>query len=282
MILNIESALASATNGLAAFDSPRLEAEYLLAAVVDKPRSFFIAFPEKTLSSEQETQFHDWLHRRIAGEPLAYIVGEKEFWSLNLTVTPDVLIPRPETELLVEKVLMLMGNRETCKVADLGTGSGAIALALASERSNWQISATDNSRQALCVAEQNVKKHGLENILLYQGNWCHALPDANYDIIVSNPPYIEPSDPALDSDVKAFEPDIALLADDGGLTDIALIIEQAKTVLKPGGYLLLEHGYQQRAAVQNLLVENGYSDVMTYTDYQGHDRVTVGSRSKEG
>ncbi|EKE00582.1 MAG: N5-glutamine methyltransferase, modifies release factors RF-1 and RF-2 [uncultured bacterium] len=254
-------------------DISRIDAEVLLAFVLNQPRSFLYSHPEYQLTPEQNEQFECLCARRLEGEPIAYILGKKEFWSLELTVNKNVLIPRPETELLVEIALNKIKNAEAV-IADLGTGSGAIALALASEHPGWTVIATDISEDALKLARHNAAQLQLENIEFYCGDWCDILPNEKLDAIISNPPYIERNDPHLEQGDVRFEPKIALEAGDG-LSELQKIIVQAKERLKVGGFLILEHGYNQSKAVQDLLAQNGYQKITVYQDLAGIDRAVV-------
>lgn len=274
--MNISKIINQASLQLKAYDAYQLEAELLLCHVLSKDRSYLFAYPEKILSSDQIAQFQALVHRRMAGEPMAYLLGEKEFWSLTLHVTEDTLIPRPETELLVEKVLEKLPQKEFQRVADLGTGTGAIAIAIASERPNWQIHATDISDKAIEVALKNAKRHEIHNICFIKGVWCDALSEEKYNAIVSNPPYIDPNDTHLTKGDVRFEPKGALVSDEHGLKDLKMIVHQAKFDLSPGGWLLLEHGYDQGKAVREMLLATGYQNVETYLDLAGQERVTVG------
>lgn len=272
---NIQSLLVSATAELGS-DSPRLDAECLLAFVLGKERSYLFAWPEKELDERQLQQFHDCLERRKLGEPVAYITGEREFWSLPILVAKGVLIPRPDTEILVEEALKrLPGNK--CRIADLGTGSGAIALALAHERPDCEVIAVDQSDQALAMASENARRLGLGNLSFLKASWCDGLDDP-LDMIVSNPPYICHDDPHLNEGDVRFEPNDALVAGADGLDDIRLISQQAIRYLHDGGWLLLEHGYDQGASVADLLVAEGYQGVITVADLSGNDRVTLGQK----
>lgn len=247
----------------------RLDAELLLAALLRIPRSQLIAFDERAVDPLTAAMFRVGIERRSAGEPLAYITGVKEFWSLPLTVAPGVLVPRPETELLVELCLALPA---TTRVADLGTGSGAIAIALASERPDWQVVATDLSAEALDIAAINCRRLRVGNVELRRGRWCEAL-DGQFDAIVSNPPYIAPDDAALAA--LAHEPQTALVAADEGFADLLEIADGARARLRPGGRLLLEHGSTQAATLAGRLAALGYVDIQCHHDLAGHDRVTV-------
>lgn len=271
--MNIKTLLQLSTQQLhAVCDTPRLEAEVLMAKVLGLSRSELYIHSLQELSLEQERQFKDFIQRRLDKEPLAYLVGEKEFWSQPLKVTPDTLIPRPDTEALVEWVLKHFSASCALKVADLGTGSGAIALALASERPHWKITATDRSSAALAVAQFNATHLKLNALEFIQGDWCHALDDSNYDLILSNPPYIEANDPHLLE--LAYEPQEALVAEEGGLADLKKIIIDAHNYVRPGGYLVLEHGYTQSKAVQVLLEQQAYSSIQTHFDLNQQPRFT--------
>lgn len=277
--VSLRQAQQSAIERLSAIEhaSAELEAALLLCHLLDKPRSYLYAWPEKTLAPEQLSDYEALIRRRLAGEPIAHITGKREFWSLNLKVTSETLIPRPETELLVERSLHHLENTPKPLVADLGTGSGAIALALASERDDAEIHACDLSERALAVAQENTGQLALNNVRFYAGDWFQALPtDNKYDLIVSNPPYIEADDPHLSQGDLLEEPRSALVSGEDGLMDIRRIIEEAPSHLKSGGWLLFEHGYQQAEAVANLLRSNGFVDIQIHKDLAGHPRVTEG------
>lgn len=272
----IKQTLDNVQHQLAAIsDSPLLDAEILLAHVLNVQRSYLYTYPERTLSPEQQIQFNDLIKKRTQGQPIPYLTGHCEFWSLDLIVTPDTLIPRPETELLVELVLA-QPNIPALQVADLGTGSGAIALALAKERPQWTIYATDLSAVALKIAKINAERLQINNIIFCQGSWCEALPKSQFDIIVSNPPYVAKDDPFLQASVLTTEPISALIAEEQGLNDIYHIIDEARYYLKPRGCLLLEHGFSQAQAVQHKFLELGYTDVKSKRDFSGLNRVTTG------
>jgi len=275
--MNIRQALLMAQHALLGSDSAQIDAEVLLCSALDKPRSHLYAWPEQALGPAQLNRFETLLERRILGEPVAYITGVREFWSLPLQVTPQVLIPRPETEVLVEQALALLQAPQAL-VADLGTGSGAIALALATERPGWRLVATDASPTALAVASDNSIRLGLGNVIFREGLWCDALPAGPYDMIVSNPPYIEPDDVHLGQGDLRFEPRSALVADNAGLADLGTIARQALPHLRPGGWLLLEHGWQQGASVREILEGLGYREVGTIKDLSGNERISVGCR----
>jgi len=258
-------------------DSPsaRLDAELLLAAALGKPRSFLRTWPERVVDREARERFEGWLVRRRAGEPVAYILGRQGFWSLDLEVAPHTLIPRPDTELLVETALQLL-PASPARVLDLGTGTGAIALALACERLSWQVSGVDRIPEAVALAERNRERLRLANVGFRQSHWFSALEGERFALIVGNPPYIPGSDPHLQQGDVRFEPKSALVAGHDGLDDIRLIVAQAPRFLEPGGWLLLEHGYDQAAAVRDLLLGNGFSEVESRRDLGGHERISLG------
>lgn len=252
----------------------RLEAELLLLHVLDKPRSWLIAHADDALDAVRVDEFHALVRRRLDGEPVAYITGHRGFWTLNLEVTPATLIPRPETELLVELALARM--TPTSRVLDLGTGSGAIALALARECPTASVVATDASEDALAVARRNAKKHGIGNVRFVHGDWLAPLAGETFDLIVSNPPYIEADDPHLSRGDLRFEPASALASGADGLDDIRRIVAQAREHLQPNGWLLMEHGWNQGEAVREVLLAVGYRDAFTAQDLEDRDRVSGG------
>lgn len=277
--VSIQSLLSTAAETLSATsDSPRLDAELLLAHALGKDRSYLRAWPERTPTPAQEAEFKALLARRQAGEPIAHLLGVREFWSLALKVTPDTLIPRPETELLVERALLHIPADRPVAVADLGTGSGAIALAIASERPRIQVTAIDRSAAALAVARVNARALGIANLDFREGDWCNDLPAAHFDVIVSNPPYIAARDPHLAQGDVRFDPHGALVSGPDGLDDLRRIIPDARACLKPGGWLLVEHGHDQGPAVEALFTAAGYRDIRNHTDLAGKPRVTEGRR----
>jgi release factor glutamine methyltransferase len=258
---------------------PRLEAEVLLSSLLDRPRTYLSAWPEVQLTPEQTSCYQAMIERRSNGEPIAYITGNREFWSLNLEVTPDTLIPRPETEALVEKVLEHIPQDKPMRIADLGTGSGAIAAAIASERPMCEIVATDFSHDTIQVAQRNFHRLGLINVTTSMGEWCSALPSgATFDIIVSNPPYIAEGDGHLAHDGLPWEPQKALRSGDEGLDDINRIINEAPQYMALDGWIFLEHGFDQGDQVRALLKEAGFSSIQTSQDLSGHDRVSIGQK----
>lgn len=277
----IAQALKQAIEQLAAIPDtiPRLEAEILLSSLLDKPRTYLMAWPEERLTPEQMDSFQVMLERRTTHEPIAYITGCREFWSLNLEVTPDTLIPRPETEILVEIALEHIPKEQALNIADLGTGSGAIAAAIACERPMCNIVATDFSQDTLRVAQRNFRRLGLGNIKTSMGEWCHALPpEQQFDIIVSNPPYVAEGDGHLAHDGLPWEPQRALRSGDDGLDDISRIISDAPQHIASGGWLFLEHGFDQGDRVRSLLKDSGFTDIHTNLDLSGHDRVSTGRK----
>lgn len=271
----VRHALAEAAHAL----GDRLEAEVLLTHALGKPRSWLIAHAGDALDEAQLRAYDALVQRRRLGEPVAYLTGRRGFWSLELEVTPATLIPRPETELLVELALERLPKAQRARVADLGTGSGAIALAIARERPSAQVTATDASADALAVAQRNASSHRIANVAFAQGDWLAPLAQQRFDVIVSNPPYIEAHDPHLAQGDLRFEPASALASGEDGLDDIRRIVSQARRHLLPGGWLLLEHGWNQGEAVRTLLEGAGYADVFTAKDLEQRDRVSGGRHS---
>lgn len=260
--------------------TPRLDAEWLLAAALDKPASYLRTWPEREVPAETAERFAAWLARRRAGEPVALILGRQGFWSLELEVAPDTLIPRPDTELLVETALELL-PATAAGVLDLGTGSGAIALALASERPAWQVTGADRIEAAVQLAERNRQRLGLANASFRKSDWFDAFAGRRFQLVVSNPPYIAAADPHLAQGDVRFEPASALVAGADGLDDLRRIIAAAPAHLAPGGWLALEHGYDQGEAVRGLLRQAGFADVQTRRDLGGQERVSYGRYPKE-
>ena len=253
-----------------------LDAEVLLYYTLEKPYSYLFTWPEKVLTSNQLNQFEAVLNQRLQGVPIAYLTGEKDFWSLNLKVTPSVLIPRPDTEHLIELALT-MDVCQQAVVADLGTGSGAIALAIAYERPKWSILAVEKFSESIAIAKENASKNCIKNVQFLLGSWCEPLPE-NLDMIVSNPPYIRENDAHLSQGDIQFEPKTALIAGHDGLNDIRLIAKQATSKLKSGGWLLFEHAYDQAIEIHQILNNNGFKAIKTRQDLSNHDRITFAQK----
>lgn len=270
------SALALARAlGLGAAEA-RLEAQVLLGQALGRSRAWLIAHGGEPLNPEQTAAFADLFERRWGGEPIAYILGEREFYSLNFKVTPAVLIPRPETELLVELALERLPVDHPCRVLDLGTGSGAVAVTLALHRPQAEVTAVDQSAAALEVARENAERLSAQNLHFIQSDWYSALDGEKFDLIVSNPPYIAAADPHLAQGDLRFEPAAALASGADGLDDIRAIVRGAAARLKPGGWLLFEHGYDQAAVCRELLTQSGFRQVGSSADLAGIARVSYG------
>ncbi|TVQ70376.1 MAG: peptide chain release factor N(5)-glutamine methyltransferase [Oceanospirillales bacterium] len=281
--MRIDQALALSQSLEKYSDSARLDVELLLCHVLDKPRSYLYTWPEVELTELQLTTFQELITRRQAGEPVAHLTGKRGFWTLDLNVSRDTLIPRPETEMLVEWVLQQFPSEYSnhpLRLADLGTGTGAIALAIASERPAWLIEATDIQPGAVELAQLNAKQLGLNQVKVMQGSWCEPLT-GHYDLLVSNPPYIDPEHPCLQEGDLRYEPLTALIAGQQGLQDILIIISQSIAFLKEGGWLVFEHGYDQGQAVREALKKSGFYQCFTQQDLNGHDRITGGCYGKQ-
>lgn len=259
-------------------DSPtaRLDVELLLAAALGKPRSFLHTWPERIVSTEAAQAFDGFLKRRRTGEPVAYILGQQGFWNIDLEVATHTLIPRPETEMLVETALELLPSAIPHRLLDLGTGTGAIALSLAKDRPQWTVMAVDRVDEAVELAERNRQRLHLDNAHVMRSHWFSAVEGQRFDLILSNPPYIASNDPHLvEGDVR-FEPSSALVSGTDGLDDLRLIVSQAPAHLEAGGWLLLEHGYDQGPAVRELLNRHGFEQIQTRRDLGDHERITFG------
>ncbi|HEV2620559.1 MAG TPA: peptide chain release factor N(5)-glutamine methyltransferase [Frateuria sp.] len=254
----------------------RAEAEILLAHVLAKPRSWLIAHADDPLADAEVSAFTALVARRKAGEPVAYLTGRRGFWTLELEVDPATLIPRPETELLVELALARLPPGGSPRVLDLGTGSGAIALAIARECPHGRVTATDASADALAVAQRNAGRNRIVNTAFVHGDWFAPLAGTCFEVIVANPPYIAAHDPHLAQGDLRFEPAGALASGPDGLDDIRRIVAGAQAHLAPGGWLMFEHGWDQGAAVRGLLEAAGYREVFTTQDLEGRDRVSGG------
>ncbi|ELY2496328.1 peptide chain release factor N(5)-glutamine methyltransferase [Cronobacter muytjensii] len=267
--------LKKAIHRLTESESPRRDAEILLGFVTGRTRTFIFAFGETALTDDELTRLDALLARRVQGEPVAYLTGQREFWSLPLEVSAATLIPRPDTECLVEQALARL-PAAPCRILDLGTGTGAIALALASERPDCQVTALDVVPQAVELAKRNAQRLGIDNVTVLQSHWFCALTDARFSLIVSNPPYIDGDDPHLTQGDVRFEPKSALVAQNAGLADLDAIIAGARRFLENDGWLLLEHGWRQGEAVRALFTRAGYQGVETCRDYGGNERLTLG------
>lgn len=281
-MITIQSALELGQEALSKLPSPKFEAELLLSFAMNVNRSTLIAFPERILSSEAERLFQTLLARRANGEPFAYITGEKEFYGLSFIVSDETLIPRDDTEVIVDTALSLIPaistlaeNQQSFNLLDLGTGTGAIALAIKSMRPDINVTALDYYEGTLNIAKQNAIRNSLD-ITFLQSNWFSNAPKAHFDMIVSNPPYIDPIDTHLEGDGVKFEPKRALIADNHGLSDLYHLIETAPLYFRESGWLLLEHGYDQKEALQAKMMECGYQEIKTHQDYGANDRVTLG------
>jgi release factor glutamine methyltransferase len=275
----IGQTLAAATDTLSGHsDSPRLDAELLLAHVLGLSRGQLHARDRDALPPEKATEYRRLLERRQSGEPVSYLTGRREFWTLNLHVDPRVLVPRPETERLVELALACLHERPHPRILDLGTGSGAIGLALASERPDAEVTLTDASANALSVAAHNASRLGLPRVRLLEGPWFEPIGESRFDAIVSNPPYLAEDDPHGSSRELSFEPPEALTSGRTGLEALATIAAGAAAHLTPGGWLLLEHGHTQGAAVRDLLRQGGLERTETHRDLAGLERATIGRR----
>jgi release factor glutamine methyltransferase len=262
-------------------DSPKLDVELLLAHAINKTRTYLFTWPEKTISSDEFKKFQILFSQRLVGKPIAYILASKEFWGLNFNVNQHTLIPRPDTEILVEETLQKAKNRQGwpphIEILDLGTGSGAIICALKHELPQANATAVDFQAEALAIAKQNALNLQL-NIQFKQSDWLSVFNTEKFHIIVSNPPYIEETDPHLQQGDVRFEPLSALSAKQNGLADIINIVKQAKNFLHPTGWLLIEHGYNQAEQVQTIFQQSGYNEIETRKDYNQQPRITFGKK----
>lgn len=274
-MVTIAETITSAAASIAS-DTSRLDAELLLAHSLGVDRSYLFTWPDKRLAVDQLAAFNALLARRMVGEPVAHILGHQGFWSLQLAVNASTLIPRPDTEVLVETALSLCPD-VALDVIDLGTGTGAIALALKAERPLWRVVASDASLDACRLAQRNAAKNGLD-VAIFCAHWLQGVAGNSMDVVISNPPYIDAADPHLKHGDVRFEPLSALVSEAAGTADLRSIAEQSLRVLRRGGRLLVEHGYDQREAVQQILNTLGYDDVYSVQDYGGQWRVTTGLR----
>lgn len=280
MALELKTWLLQAQQRLAdaGQESARREAELLLCHLLQKNTAYLFTWPEQVLSLEQQEQLEVWMQQRLAGQPLAWILGEWEFWGLPLQVSPATLIPRADTESLVELALELDLNPQA-RVLDLGTGTGALALALKSERPGWQVEAVDCASAAVQLARTNARQLQLD-VRIWQSDWWQAVPPGRYDLVVSNPPYIHPSDPHLNQGDVRFEPRRALVGGEDGLEAYRQLLAEVPQRLQPEGWFLVEQGYDQSKAVAELFEQAQLSQVRTYQDAGGQPRVTLGQRKK--
>ena len=270
--MRIEQALAKATE--LPSESARADVEYLLCAVLEKDRTYLRTWPDRELTLDQQAHFLELFNQRLEGRPVAHITGSRGFWSFDLEVNPSTLIPRSDTEVLVETALELVDCLDA-RVVDLGTGTGAIALALAIEHPNWHVEACDRISDAVTLARKNAARLGATNLTVFEGSWFEPLT-GHYQLIVSNPPYIDPVDPHLNEGDLIYEPSSALVADEQGLADLYYIIDNAPNYLAEGGWLLMEHGYDQAEAVAKRLSERGFSNLIMREDFGGNPRVSGG------
>ena len=278
-MLSIARAIQEASRTLSdTSDSARLDAEVLLCHVLDCAATHLIAWPEKELDKKQTQAFATLIEQRLHGTPIAYLTGFKEFWSMNFKVTPNTLIPRPDTELLVEFVLEKFSDQKELALIDLGTGSGAIAIAIASEKPDWKITATDVSDKALAIAKENAKFNNITNIKFIESNWFEQIDQQCFDLIISNPPYIAEHDEHLSQGDVRFEPLSALASGKTGMDDIEHITSQAEKYLNPNGCLVFEHGYDQKQQAYDCLNRYYFREITQLNDLSGHPRITTGSR----
>ncbi len=273
--INLKQALDLAIEQLNGNQGALLDSEVLLAHVLQKNRTYLRTWPEKELTSRQRQSFHELIDLRQQGQPVAYLTGLREFWSRPFIVSSSVLIPRPDTELLIEIILQKFSTNQPLSILDMGTGSGAIAVTLALELHCAQITAIDSSKAALNIAQQNAQQLGASNIKFIHSHWFNNIKPQTFDIIVSNPPYICSQDPHLTEGDVRFEPNGALVASQQGFNDIEHICNHAKAFLNAEGILLFEHGYQQGNQVQNLLELAGFKSIEPFQDIQGHTRATL-------
>ncbi|MEG3768139.1 peptide chain release factor N(5)-glutamine methyltransferase [Alteromonas sp. 14N.309.X.WAT.G.H12] len=277
MALSIVQALDWAGKTLALSESADTDARVLLCHVLQQNRTYLYTWPEKPLTEAQRQTYESLVHQRAQGQPVAYLTGYREFWSLKLKVEPATLIPRPDTELLVETALSLL-TVEDRTVCDLGTGTGAIALAIASERFDLEVTGVDKFENVVELARLNAQDNDITNVQFIQSHWFDAIAQTTFDMIVSNPPYVESDSPYLSQGDVRFEPRSALTAGKDGLDDIATIIVKARKHLRLHGWLLLEHGHNQGASIREQFAHAGYQNIHTYQDLAGLDRLTVGKR----
>jgi len=259
-------------------ESAKVDAEFLLSHCLDKNFTWLKTWPDKTLEERQQTEFRSLVFRRAKGEPVAYITGSKAFWTLELETNESTLIPRAETEALVELALESLKEIDSANILDLGTGTGAIALSIASERTNDMVVGSDFNADAVKLAKRNAIRNQIKNAEFLQSDWFKNIPSQKFDLIVSNPPYVAEGDPHLQQGDLIFEPDSALISSGDGLDDIRIIAAESLEYLVDNGSLLIEHGFEQGEAVREILTNNSYRNVETKQDLLGHDRVTLGRK----
>ncbi len=277
--MNIQQALQQARQALSeTSSSAHLDAQVLLTHILQCNTAHLAAWPEKSLSKEQASRYLQLVQQRKKGVPVAHLTGHREFWSLNFSVNSSTLIPRPETETLIEFILKKFSDEEDLKLLDMGTGTGAIAISIAREKPEWKIFASDISEQALNLAAQNSENHQTSNITLIHSDWFNGITDHDFDIIISNPPYIADDDPHLLAGDVRFEPQSALTSGETGMDDIEHLCSRAKDHLVNNGWLIIEHGYNQKQQVADCFTENGYTDIEHKQDLSGHTRMTAGKR----
>jgi len=275
--MNIQQALEQADQDLsAASPSATLDAQVLLAHILHCNTAHLLAWPEKELDEEQTSNFLALVKQRQSGKPVAHLTGTREFWSLDFFVDDSTLIPRPETETLVEFVLDKFTDNRSLKLIDMGTGTGAIAISIAKERPDWIITASDISKDALDLAIKNSRHHHTDNITFIQSDWFENIDTTDFDIIISNPPYIAENDPHLKQGDVRFEPQSALTSGKAGMDDIEKLCQHAINYLTSGGWLIVEHGYDQNQLVFDCFSENGFTQIEQSQDLSGHTRMTAG------
>ena len=272
----ISELILTAEQSINGSESARLDAEILFCDVMQFDRSRIYSHPEQVVPDDKSALFQSLIEQRLLGRPIAHITGKKEFWSLELAISEDTLIPRPETELLVETALQMIPDNEAFNILDLGTGSGAIAIAIASERPNCKIVATDINKNALTMAKKNAETYQLQNIQFCRSNWYLDIPLQTFDLIVSNPPYIKQNDEHLSQGDVRFEPELALVAGADGMQAINMILENANRYLASNASLLIEHGYDQKQLVQEAFLKHDFRQLKTFQDLSGQDRITRG------
>ena len=275
--MNVRTWIKNVVPRLVNNNCTKRDIEIILSFVTKKSRSWLMAFDETIISNEYLSELNNLILRRINGEPIAYLIGQREFWSLPLYVNQHTLIPRPDTEIVVEQALSILSKKQSY-ILDLGTGSGAIALAIASERSDCYITATDCVENAIELAKLNAKNLNICNVSFLVSNWFSKINFRKFNLIVSNPPYISSNDKHLEKGDIRFEPRIALISDKSGLSDLEKLIIQSHNWLVSGGWLILEHGWKQNKIVYQLMIENNYCAVTTVNDYGGNPRVTLGQK----